>query len=332
MASGSVRGVWDLGDLITPMAVRVAATLRVADHITAGKRTAAEMAAASDVDADGLDRVLRHLVSAGVLTRGDDGTYGLTATGEELRDDHPDGERKRLDVTEAVGRADLSIVHLLHCVRTGEPAHPLQFGSPFWDDLSEHPALATSFARQMAVDVSEDALQIVPAYDWGSLSRVVDVGGGSGALVVALLAAFPDLRGTVVDLPGPAAEARAALAAAGLSGRGDAVGGSFFDPLPAGADGYLLSAIVHDWPDDPARAILRRCAEAAGSEGRVFVIEKIGGDGETIRTGMDLRVLAYMAGKERGVAELTELAAQAGLELAAVHPARTLSIVELAVA
>jgi predicted O-methyltransferase YrrM len=173
-------------------------------------------------------------------------------------------------------------------------------------------------------------MQIVPAYDWVSLGHVVDVGGGYGALMIALLTACPSLRGTVLDLPEAAAGAREAVADAGLDDRCDVVVGSFFDALPAGADGYVLSAIVHDWGDEPATAILGRCAEAAGPGGRVFVIEKVGSDGETIRTGMDLRVLAYMGGKERGVGELTRLASDAGLGVIAVHPARTLTILELA--
>jgi hypothetical protein len=321
-----------MADLITPMAIRVAATLRVADHIATGRTTAWQIAQAEHVDPAILDRVLRHLVEAAIFTRDDVGAYGLTPVGEELREHHPDGERRRLDLSEAVGRADLSIIHLLHCVRTGEPAHSVQFGREFWEDLAANTGLADSFARQMTVDVSEDATQIVPAHDWGSLGRVVDVGGGNGSLMIALLTAFPTLRGTVLDLGDAAAGARKALAAAGLEDRCDVVVGSFFDALPSGADGYLLSAIVHDWSDEPATAILRRCAEAAGAAGTVFVIEKIGADGETIRTGMDLRVLAYMGGKERGVAELTGLAAAAGLDVVAVHPGRTLSILELAAA
>jgi hypothetical protein len=98
--------------------------------------------------------------------------------------------------------------------------------------------------------------------------------------------------------------------------------------LPPGAGGYLLSAIVHDWDDDAARAILQRCAEAAGSDGAVFVVEMIGADGESVRTGMDLRVLAYFGGRERGVAELTSLAADSGLRVAALRPAGSLSIVD----
>ena len=318
-----------MADLVTPMAVRVAATLRIADHIARGLRTASELAEAADADVDALDRLLRHLAAQEVLSRDESGRYGLTARGEALRDDHPSGMRAMLDIESAIGRADLSFVQLLRSVRTGEPAFPVQFGRPFWDDLSADPARTASFDAQMSLDVAGDASAIVSAYDWGSLGHVVDVGGGNGALLTAMLSEHPALRGTVFDQPDTAEAARKALRAAGLADRSDVVAGSFFDPLPPGAGGYLLSAIVHDWDDDAARAILRRCSDAAGKNGAVFIIEKIGADGETLRTGMDLRALAYFGGKERGVAELSALAADSGLRVVAVHPADALSIVEL---
>lgn len=322
-------GLWPLADLATPMAVRVAATLRIADHISRGVRTAPALAEAVRADADALDRVLRHLATVGVLSRDPSGRYALTARGDALRDDHRDGLCAMLDIERAIGRADLSFVHLLHSVRTGEPAFPVQFGRSFWDDLAEDPARSASFDVQMGADVAADAPAIVSAYDWGSLGHVVDVGGGNGALLTAMLRAHPALRGTVLDLPDTAEAARTALTAAGVADRSDVVPGSFFDPLPPGAGGYLLSAILHDWDDDAARAILRRCAEAAGTDGAVFIVEKIGADGESLRTGMDLRMLAYFGGRERGVAELTALAADSGLSVAAVHPAGGLAIVEL---
>ena len=159
---------------------------------------------------------------------------------------------------------------------------------------------------------------------------MIDVGGGNGTLLAALLNAHPNLRGAVFDLPPTAEAARAKVAAAGLADRCDVISGSFFEPLPPGAGGYILSAILHDWSDKAARAILRRCAEAAGSTGKVFVIEKTGPDGESPSTAMDLRMLTYFGGRERGVAELSTLAADSGLELIAAHPAGDLSIVELA--
>jgi O-methyltransferase domain len=321
--------LWALADLVTPMAIRVAATLRIADQIARGARAAPALAEAVNAYPDALDRLLRHLVVAGLLLRDDQGQYTLTALGDVLRDDHPRSLRAMLDTESAIGRADLSLVHLLHAIRTGEPAFPEQFGRSFWDDLSADPARTASFDAQMGVDVSADAPDVAAGYDWDSLGHLVDVGGGNGALLAVILREHPTLRGTVLDLPATVEAARTMLAEAGLADRSDVVAGSFFDPLPPGAGGYLLSAIVHDWDDASARAILRRCAEAAGPDGAVFVVEKIlGADGETLRTGMDLRMLAYFGGKERGVAALTALAGDAGLRLVAVHPAGPMAIIE----
>ncbi|MCW2880349.1 MAG: hydroxyneurosporene-O-methyltransferase [Sphaerisporangium sp.] len=325
----NVAGLGTMADLITPMAIRVAATLRIADHISQGIRTAPELADKAGVGADALDRVLRHLAAQEVLNRDESGRYALTERGEGLRDDHPSGLRAMLDIEGDIGRADLSLVHLLQTVRTGEPAFHVHYGRSFWDDLATDPTRTASYDRQMGSDVSADAPSIVAAYDWGSLGHLMDVGGGNGALLSAILGAYPALRGTVFDQPATAETARKTLEAAGLSGRSDVAGGSFFEPLPPGAGGYILSAIIHDWDDDASKAILRRCAEAASEGGAVFVVEKIGADGQSLRTGMDLRMLAYFGGKERGVSELTTLATDSGLRVAAVHPAGELSILEL---
>ncbi len=318
-----------LADLATPMAVRVAATLWIADQIARGRQTAAELAEAVNADAGALDRVLRHLSTARVLRRDAAGRYTLTDIGDALRDDHPDGNRARLDIEGAVGRADLAFFQLLHSVRTGEPAFVKQFGRSFWEDLSASPALAESFDALMGHDVTMEAPAIDAAYGWAALGHVVDVGGGNGSLLIALLTAHPGLQGTVVDLPGAAEAARKAFAAAGLAERAEAIAGSFFDALPAGAGGYLLSAVIHNWDDQNARRILRRCAEAAGAEGRVFVVERTGPDAEATSTARDLRGLVYFGGRERGLAELAALASDAGLRVTAVHPAGLNSVVEL---
>jgi hypothetical protein len=223
----------------------------------------------------------------------------------------------------------LSFVQLLHSVRTGEPAYPAQFGRSFWDDLSADPIRSAAFDAEMGADVTGWAPAIIAAYDWGSLGHLVDVGGGNGSLLIAVLQAFPDLRGTVVDLPSTAEAARSAFADAGLSDRADAVAGNFFEPLPAGHPAYVLTAIIHDWSDEPARTILRRCADAAGTDGRVFIIEKIGVDGASPNTAMDLRLLAYMGGRERDIAGLTALVASAGCRLLGVHPAGAIQILEV---
>jgi hypothetical protein len=325
---GTGAELWAMAQLATPMAVRVAATLRVADHIAAGLSTAPKLAEAVDADPDALERLLRFLARRGLWTRDETGRYELTRLGQALRADHPAGMRDWLDMDD-VGRAELSFFNLLHTVRTGESAFQEQFGVSFWDDLAARPERGAAFDAMLGADAVERSPFIVKGHDWGSLGHVVDVGGGAGALLIALLKEYPELRGTLFDLPETAESARKALKEAALDHRSEVVSGSFFDDaLPPGAGGYLLSFILHDWADGPAREILRRCAEAAGAGGSVFVVERLGRDGAP-HTGMDLRMLVYYGGKERGMADFEALAADAGLRVAATHPAGPLMIFEL---
>ncbi|KZM74364.1 methyltransferase [Nocardia terpenica] len=328
-ATGWGGGLWAAADLVTPMAIRVAATLRLADHIGAGVRTAEELAATVHADRDALRRVLDHLVTAGVLVRAADG-YDLTPLGEHLRDDDPSGVRPWLDLDGAIGRADLSFIHLLHTVRTGEPAFPLQFGVPFWDDLAADAGRSASFDALMGSRLTADLPAVAAAYPWGALGHVVDVGGGNGALLIAILRAHPELRGTVIDLPAPAANAQKAFTAAGLGDRADAVPGSFFDPLPVGAGGYVLSGVIHDWDDEDAARILRRCADAVARRGVVLIVDHIGDREQSLDTEGDLRMLCYVRGRERTLPQLGELAKSVGLRVNVVMSAGSRSIVELA--
>ena len=322
-------GVRALAALATPMAIRVAATLRLADHVAGGRTTAADLADAVGAHERSLARLLGHLVSVGLFIQQGTGDYALTDLGEQLREDHHRGRRRWLDINGAVGRGDLSFVHLLHSVETGDAAYPLHYGTPFWDDLRSDPALWTSFDDSMEHHVAHDGMAVAEAYDWGSLGHVVDVGGGNGALLGVLMSRHPELRGTVVDLPGPAAAARAHFRAKGLTSRARVVEGDFFAPLPSGAGGYVLSSVLHDWGDDEAVRILRRCADAAGDKGSVLVVEAVGRDGESPSTAMDLRMLIFTGGRERGLTELGRLADRAGLEVRTTRSAGFLAVIEL---
>jgi hypothetical protein len=321
--------LWTMASMGTPMAIRVAATLGLADHVADGVGTAAELARVVKADPDALERLLRYLSVRGLLSREESGGYTLTALGEPLRDDHPSGVRRLLDI-EGFGRGELAFVKLLHSVRTGEAAFPELYGHTLWEDLAADSRLAEAFNGSLGDDVAARSPGIVSGYDWGSLGHVVDVGGGNGSLLIALLTEYPSLRGTLVDLPGTAEAARPALAAAGLADRCDIAPGSFFDPLPPGAGGYVLSLVIHNWSDRDAGVILRRCAQAAGAGGSVFIVESIGTGGEG-HTGMDLRMLVVCGGKARGTGEIASLAADSGLRLAEVHPAGPYSIVRLEV-
>ncbi|AXB48661.1 methyltransferase [Amycolatopsis albispora] len=296
-----------MADLATPMAIRVAATLGLAEH----EGTAQDLATATGTSAPALECLLDHLVAAGVFEV-DSGRYRPTALGAQLREEWP---KLLLDINRAGGRAELAFADLLGTITTGAPAYPRRYGRDFWADLDAHPELRRSFDAQMNWRFREQAGQLADRFDWGRFGTVVDVGGGDGQVLAAILTAHPGLRGQVVELAPTADAARARFEAAGLGDRANAVTGSFFDPLPTGADAYLLSDILHDWDDDNARAILTRCRETGGT---VVVIEPLRGEGAT--TGIDLFMLMCFGGRERTVAELTALAEDCGLRRRSVTP------------
>src|SRR4029077_9022591 len=203
---------------------------------------------------------------------------------------------------------------LLSAVRTGRPAYHEAFGREFWADLDAHPDIAASFDALMGPaghGVPDPHVLVDPA-DWKSVRTVVDVGGGTGALLAEVLRAHPHVRGTLVELPGPVARSGEGFRAAGVEDRVSVVAQSFFDPLPGGADVYILKSVLHDWPDREATAILRRCAEAARPSGRVVIFT---GAGPGEEASPELLMLVLVGGKARTLDELREMARQAGLEV-----------------
>jgi 2,7-dihydroxy-5-methyl-1-naphthoate 7-O-methyltransferase len=300
-----------LADLTTPMSIRVAATLSLVDRAGDGA-TAEHLAAETGTSAPLLRRLLNHLVTIGVFALDAD-RYRPTALGAEMAADSPSGVKPLLDINSAGGRAELAFVELLETITTGKPAYVHRYGRDFWSDLDARPELRRSFDAQMKWRFEAAAPQIADRFDWSRFPEIVDVGGGDGNLLATILAAHPSVRGRVVDLP-PSAEAAAErFASAGLTDRATAVPGSFFDPLPWGADVYVLSDIIHNWDDDHAREILSGCRQAAAPTGTVVVIEAV--LGLSVDTTMDMSMLMCFAGQERTVDQLTALAAAAGLTL-----------------
>lgn len=304
-------------DLVTPMAVRVAATLRLADRLRNGPLPITDLAASADCDPDALARLLRHLIGHGMFAEPDPGIVALTDTAALLDSEHPSGMQVSLDLTGFGGRMDLAFTELLHTVRTGEPSWERVFGAPFWQYLADEPRMAASFDAVMSAG-AEYVRDDLAAFDWSAARHLVDVGAGTGALIEAVLRAHPDVRATLVDLPATAARGRARLVAAGLEARVDIVGQSFFDPLPAGGDVYVLNSVLHDWADQDAAAILRRCADAAGEQGQVVLIEEHGTEGRD-HAEMNLRMLVLCGGRERTVDDYARLGREAGLTVTGVR-------------
>ena len=305
-----------MADLATPMSIRVAATLGLAERAGSEGATAGHLAAQTGTSPPALRRLLDHLVTIGVFDLDPTSDrFRPTSLGLQLTDDWP---KTLLDINRAGGRADLAFVDLLGTITTGAPAYPQRYGREFWADLDAHPELRSSFDAQMNWRFQAQATQIAERIDWSRFPEILDVGGGDGTVLTAILRAHPEVRGRVLDVAPTAAAATERFAAAGLGDRAGAVPGSFFDPLPVGADAYLLSDILHDWDDEHARRILSECREAAAPDGVVVVIEALRGQGSD--TAFDLFLLMCFAGHERTVDELAAVAAECGLELRGSRP------------
>jgi 2,7-dihydroxy-5-methyl-1-naphthoate 7-O-methyltransferase len=298
-------------DLATPWCLHVAATLRIAEHIAAGHAGITDLAAAAGCDPDALHAVLGHLVSQGVFTEESPGRFACNRAAEQL------ASMPFLNLDGIGGRMAHTWGTLFDYVRTGQPAYQQVFGRPFWEDLAVHPRIGAEFDALMG-----PAGHGVPNFDielsdgWEAVRTVVDVGGGTGAMLASLLRRHPHIRGILVDLPGTVARASEIIESFGVGDRMAVEGQSFFDPLPAGAELYLLKNVLNDWPDEPTVAILRRCAEAAHPTTAIAILGGVSADGAPRSLGIDMLVAG---GKTNTLAQFTELARRAGLDVIAAR-------------
>jgi 2,7-dihydroxy-5-methyl-1-naphthoate 7-O-methyltransferase len=302
-----------LTDLRTPWCVYTVATLRIADHVAAGHTEIAELAAAAGCDRDALHAVLSHLATRGVFEETGPGRFAMNDAAEQVRQPW-----RFLDLDGIGGRMAHAWGTLPTLVRTGRPGYARRFGLPFWEDLAAHPDVAASFDELMGMmghGTPDPNFEI--AGGWDGIQSVVDVGGGTGTMLAEILRARPAVRGLLVDLPATVARAGEVFLAAGVADRVTMVGQSFFDPLPAGADLYLLRKVLNDWPDEETEAILRRCAEAARPGGRVVVIGGVASDEAPRRLEIDMVMLG---GRTNTVTEFRQLAQRAGLQIVAAGP------------
>lgn len=296
-------------------AIHVAAALGIADLLENGPRSADDLAEATGTHAPTLYRVLRALASVGMFAE-TDYRFGLTPLAEYLRTDAPDSLRAW---AMQIGQSYFwtSWGHLLHSVRTGDPAFPEVYGTTTWEYRAARPEEDAVFNAAMTALSAPVAEAVVQSYDFSGIRVLVDVGGGEGGLLAAILAANPALRGVLFDLP-HVATARTLLERAGVVDRCEIVGGSFFDAVPGGADAYLLKSIVHDWDDDTAIQILRTCRAAMADTGRLLVVEPViqpGPEPDPAKFS-DLNMLVMLGGRERTAGDFERLYAEAGFRLA----------------
>jgi hypothetical protein len=304
-------------------ALYAVAELGIADLLAGGPRSAEDLATASGAHTPSLSRVLRYLASEGVFTQPRDGWFALTSMAELLRRDAPGSLRPTilLQVGQMLWQ---SWEHLLHTVRTEMPAFDYAHGVEIFEYHRRHPDVWAVFDHAMTAATAPLTRAVAASYDFSPCKTVVDVGGGRGALVIGLLEAYPHLRGIVFDQPDVAAEARQAIAAAGLADRCEAVGGDFFEAILPVGDTYLAKSILHDWDDERCIAILGACRRAMPADGRLLVIEQVipHSEGRSFAKSGDVNMLVNLTGRERTEAEYRALYEAAGFALTRVIPAQ----------
>jgi hypothetical protein len=307
-----------LGGKWIVQAIATAAQLRLPEALDE-PRTLDDLAERLEcTELEPLRRWLRVLVGEGVLLERIDERYELTAMGVHLRQD-------RLGpLAEFVGSASqwAPWTQLAHSVRTGQSAFERTHGQSLFEYLADHPDEARLYDLAVDAFTGEQARLFARADVLDGIGTLVDVGGGRGTLLTTVLSLRPDLRGVLFDRPHVVEAARDRFARAGLLDRCDFVGGDFFEAIPPGADAYVLKHVLHNWDDDRATELLRRCAEAAADRGRVMVIDALLLPGNRLDPArlIDLEMLVLTgSGRERSKPQMRTLLARAGLKLASTH-------------
>jgi hypothetical protein len=306
-------------------ALLVAAKLNVADHLAREPLNADELSKATQVDSGALRRVMRALCSLGVFAESSTGVFSLNPVGALLRSDVPGSYRAA--VLFMVGDVRWRCwSDLLGTVRAGGGGAERALGMQLFDFYAAHPDESDIHDRAMRAISAAQVSAIADALDLSQADVVVDIGGGTGELLAALLAANRPLKGILFDLPHVVAHADRVFADKEVADRAKAVGGSFFDSVPSGASTYVMKTVIHDWDDARAATILANCRRAMTLAGRLFIIERELPDAGNTAVGsepflLDLEMLVMTpGGRERTRSEFAKLLTDAQFELVSVIP------------
>lgn len=311
-------------------AIYVAANLGLADLLENGPRSSEELACATSMHAPSLYRVLRTLAAIGVFEETEPGLFGLTPLGETLRTG-AEGSLRPLAVCMGGQCNWQAWGDILHSIKTGESAFEHVFGTGFFQHLDRHPDNARMFLEAMNCCAGLYNEAIVAGYDFSRFGKIVDIGGGQGKLVAAILKANPSTQGVLFDTPNQTPGAQRLFEQEEIADRCETITGDFLESVPEGGDAYLLKHIIHDWDDHRAIEILKNCHRSMSKDARLLLIEEIiTRDSEFAPAKvLDIQQLLMPGGRERTREEYGKLLEAAGFELTAIIPTQSsLSIIE----
>lgn len=304
-----VTGYW------VSQAIYASTKLGVPDLLKDGPRSSDDIANQVGANHTAMYRLLRALASVGLFEALAGQQFRLTSLGGYLCAEHPLSLRAY-----SVMGGDLQYEtwsDVLYSIKTGKCAYDHRTGSTFFEDLGKNPKAAETFSDAMTSFLESTPQSVVEAYDFSEIKEVVDLGGAHGTLLSAILRAYPQMKGVLFDLPHVVEAARPHVSAANVTSRCKLVAGSFFESIPAGADAYILSTILHDWDDEHAVAILKQCRKAIAPTARLLVVEMVIEDGNDPFFGkwLDLHVLVMHGGRDRTEAEYRQLFETSGFQL-----------------
>jgi hypothetical protein len=311
--------------IIAAQAMYAVIKLGIPDLLAAGPKTIAELASSCGAQPAMLERLLRALTSLSLFERTAEGSYRNTPLADVLRTDHPQSQRDSgMFLTAPFLWRPLG--ELTESVRTGEPAFERVFGQSFFEYLAGHPEDAALFDRVMTQGVAFTSPALLKTYDFSRFRRLVDVGGGQGALLRDILAATPKLEGVLFDLPTAVAGAPEVLGSE-VATRTQIVGGSFFESIPEGADAYILKGVIHDWADEDAARILGNVRRAIRADGTLLLVESLVDSSER-PSGLGDLLMLVIGGRDRSEADFRRLLGFAGFGVAGVTATGASSLIE----
>ncbi len=314
----------ELADFTIPFAIRAICHLGVADHLADGPKRVDDLAEKTSAHRHSLLRAMRALGTAGVFAEPEPEVFELTPISDLLRSDHPLSMRWAFRL-----RPDVDAwAELEQSIRTGKVAFDQTFGMSYWDYLAANPDVRAEFRESQRALTRLELLVLLRVYGWRHLANVVDLGGNDGTFLAGLLARYPGLRGTLIDLPAAAADAPGVLAGAGVADRCQVIGGNLFTTeIPADADAYTIKRVLIGFSDDEVVTLLRRLRNVMREDSRLIILEPRSTH-DDLSIAMDLHMLVLGEGRVRTPEQFGKLLAAAGLTVNSVVDARLLTLIE----